>query len=160
MHADRTRPAPARRIMLTFRLGDETLALDVARVHEIVDPLPRTRVPRADPFAPGLINVRGSVVPVLDLRRRLGLPPAERTADSRMIVLDIALGDETAKIAVEADAVDQVAEIEAAEIEPVPEIGIDWPPDYLEGVAKREGGLTMLLRAETVFAPTPAPARV
>jgi len=149
-----------RRILLTFRLQDEMLALDVARVHEIIDPLPETRVPRADPFAPGLINVRGSVVPVLDLRRRLGLAPAERTADSRMIVLDVPLGEEVVKIALEADAVDQVAEVDADEIEPVPEIGIDWPPDHLEGVAKREGALVMLLRAESVFAPATRPARV
>jgi purine-binding chemotaxis protein CheW len=154
----RTSDGGDRRILLTFRLLGEVLALDVARVHEIIDPLPDTPVPRADPFAPGLINVRGTVVPVLDLRRRLGLPAAERTEESRMIVLDMPLREETVKIAVEADGVDQVAEIAAAEIEPVPEIGIDWPPDFLEGVARRDGALVMLLRAETVFAPS-RPAR-
>ena len=142
-----------RRILLTFRLQAETLALDVARVHEIIDPLPETRVPRADPFAPGLINVRGSVVPVLDLRRRLNLAPAARGDDSRMIVLDVPLGDEAVKVAVEADAVDQVAEIASTQIEPVPEIGIDWPAEFLEGVAKRAGTLVMLLRAEVALAP-------
>lgn len=142
-----------RRILLTFRLHEETLALDVARVHEIIDPLPRTRVPCAERFAPGLINVRGSVVPVLDLGRRLGLAAAGRTRDSRMIVLDVPLGDECVKVAIEADAVDQVAEVAGTEIEPVPEIGIEWPPDYFEGVARRGGALVMLLRAETVLAP-------
>lgn len=156
MLTDQTRSSADRRILLTFRLHSETLALDVARVHEIIDPLPMTRVPRTDPVAPGLINVRGSVVPVLDLRRRLGLNPVERTEDSRMIVLDVPLGDESAKIAIEADSVDRVSEITAAEIEPVPEIGIDWPADYLDGVAKRDGALIMLLRAETVFAHTTA----
>lgn len=151
-----SRPAEARRILLTFCLADETLALDVARVHEIIDPLPTTPVPRADAFAPGLINVRGSVVPVLDLRRRLGLNPVEKTEDSRMIVLDIPLGEEAIKIAIEADAVEKVSEVDTAEIEPVPEIGIDWPSDYLEGVAKRNGNLVMILRADTVFAPHPS----
>jgi purine-binding chemotaxis protein CheW len=153
-HMHRSPPAaPNRQTLLTFRLQGEVFALDVARVHEIIDPLPMTRVPRADPFVPGLINVRGSVVPVVGLRQRLGMPPGERTEDTRMVVLEIQLGEDTTKIALEADSVDQVIEIETASIEPVPEIGITWPTGFLAGVAKRDSDLIIVLRAETVFAP-------
>ncbi len=142
-----------RQTLLTFRLQGEVFALAVERVHEIIDPLPVTPVPRAPSFVPGLINVRGSVVPVVDLRQRLEMPPAEATADSRMIVLDVEIGDALTKLAMVADSVDQVIEIDGSDIEPVPEIGLRWPPRYLGGVAKRAGDLLILLRTETVFEP-------
>lgn len=149
-------PGAARQTLLTLRLQGEVFALPVERVHEIIDPLPLTLVPRASDFAPALINVRGSVVPVVDLRRRLGMPPAEATADSRMVVLDVEIGEATTKLALTADSVEQVIEIDAAQIEPVPEIGIRFPVRFLAGVAKRGEDLVILLRSETVFQPAPA----
>ncbi|MEM1343970.1 MAG: chemotaxis protein CheW [Pseudomonadota bacterium] len=146
-------PVPARRTLLTFRLQGEIFAIEVERVREIIDPLPAIRVPHASAFAPGLINVRGSVVPVVALRQRLGIAPAERTADSRMVVLDVALGEETTRLAIEADAVEQVLDLDANAIEPVPEIGVGWPTGYLAGIAKRGGDLVVLLKTEAVFEP-------
>lgn len=147
-------PMPARQTLLTFRLWGEVFALAVERVHEIIDPLPTTVVPRADAFVPGLINVRGSVVPVVDLRQRLAMPPAETTDRSRMVVLDVEIGDGLIKVALVADSVEQVIELETARIEPVPEIGIRWPVRYLAGVARREGDLLILLRPDTLFEPS------
>lgn len=150
MTEDRT--AVSRRTILTLRLEGEVFALPVDHVQEIIDPLPMIHVPCASALAPGLVNVRGSVAPVLDLRRRLGMPPAPRTENSRFIVLDVPLDGETTRIAVEADAVDKVVEVEASAFEPIPEIGIDWPAEYLDGVARLGGDLVVLLKAETVFA--------
>ncbi|GMG83747.1 hypothetical protein LNKW23_29600 [Paralimibaculum aggregatum] len=124
-------------------------------MHGIIDPLPTTLVPRAPAYVPGLINVRGSVVPVLDLRQRLGMPPAEPTEHSRMVVLDVEIAEAVTKLAVIADSVEQVLEIETAAIEPVPEIGIRFPVRFLAGLARRGGDLLILLRTETVFAPEP-----
>lgn len=146
-------PGTGRMTILTFRLMGEIFALAVERVHEIIDPLPVTRVPRTDPFVPGLINVRGSVVPVADLRHRLGMPPSETTEHSRMVVLDVLIEDTPTKIAIVADAVDQVSEVDGSRIEPVPEIGMRFPARFLAGVAKRDGELIILLRVETVFEP-------
>lgn len=146
-------PSSGRMTILTFRLMGEIFALAVERVHEIIDPLPITLVPRTDPFVPGLVNVRGSVVPVADLRHRLGMPPADATEDSRMVVLDVLIEETATKVALLADAVDQVSEIDCSRIEPVPEIGMRLPPRFLAGVAKRDGDLIILLRVETVFEP-------
>ncbi|MEM9145386.1 MAG: chemotaxis protein CheW [Pseudomonadota bacterium] len=146
-------PSQGRMTILTFRLMGEIFALAVERVHEIIDPLPVTLVPRTDPFVPGLVNVRGSVVPVADLRQRLEMPPAEATEHSRMVVLDVLIEDTATKVAIVADSVDQVSEVEGSQIEPVPEIGMRFAPRFLAGVAKRDGDLIILLRVETVFEP-------
>ncbi len=143
----------ASQTILSFRLQGEVFALPVARIHEIIDPLPMTRVPNTDPFVPGLINVRGSVVPVVDLRQRLGMPDARTTEESRMVVLDTEIRGETTKLALLADGVDQVTEIAAGTVEAVPEIGIRFPVRFLGGIAKRAGDLIILLNPDTAFAP-------
>lgn len=138
---------------LTFTLEGETFAVDVAIVDEIIDPLPVTRVPNADPFAPGLINVRGSVAPLIDLRRRLGMRPAGTTETSRVLVLDLAVEGEATKVALMADDVDDIVETSLDEIVPVPELGVKWPVEFIKGVAKKNGALVMLLNEETAFPP-------
>ena len=121
---------------LTFTLEGETFGVDVGLVDEIVDPQPMTRVPNADPFSPALINVRGGIVPVVDLRRRLGAAPAEPTETSRMLVLDLELDGEPIKAALMADAVHDIVEVAVEEVESVPELGVRWPVEYFRGVAK------------------------
>ena len=88
---------------MTFELQGERFAVDVATVQEVIDPLAITVVPNADPFAPGLINARGSVVPVLDLPHRLGLPPSERTSETRFVVMDADIGEDRTRFAIVAD---------------------------------------------------------
>lgn len=157
--ADRSAAAsvPARVTLVSFRLTGELFALPVEQVQEILDPLPVTRVPRAEPFAPGLVNVRGSVVPVVDLHRRLGLPTVGASGESRLVVLDLEIAETSTKVAFLADGVEQVLEIEGSAIEPVPDIGLSFAPRYLSGIAQRDGDLMILLRPDTVFEP-PAPA--
>ncbi|MBM9593599.1 chemotaxis protein CheW [Roseitranquillus sediminis] len=141
---------------LTFVLDGETFGVDVARVEEIVDPLPMTRAPNADPFAPALVNVRGSIVPVVDLRHRLGMAAAEQRPSSRLLVLNVLVDGEPTRVALMADDVDAIVETTAAEIEAVPELGLRWPAKYFRGVARKNGVLVILLDEQTTFPPQAA----
>ncbi|WP_375262588.1 chemotaxis protein CheW [Palleronia sp.] len=141
-------------MVLTFLLDGETFAIPVAHVVEIVDPQPVTRAPCADPFAPGLINVRGVIAPLVDLRQRLGMKPAVIGQSSRVIVLNLMVGGEATKVAMLADDVDDIADTPTADLETVPELGVRWPTHLIRGVAKKNGALIIVLDAETAFAPT------
>ncbi|MEM7189127.1 MAG: chemotaxis protein CheW [Pseudomonadota bacterium] len=138
---------------LTFELHEEVFAVEVSHVHEVIDPQPVTRVPNADPFAPGLINARGAVVAVLDLRQRLGMAEQEETQDTRFVVLESAMGDDRAKFAIVADRVHEVVEIPCATIQPAPDLSMSWPPEYIRGIANRDGTLVSVLDAFVVFHP-------
>lgn len=144
--------------VLTFTLEGETFGVEVGLVDEIVDPQPMTRVPNADPFAPALINVRGSIAPVVDLRHRLGMGPAEVLPTSRMLVLDLVVEGEVVRAALLADSVDAIADVAVEEVEAVPELGVRWPVECFRGVAKKDGTLVVLLDERTAFPPRPAAA--
>lgn len=147
-------------MVLTFKLQGETFAVEVDQVQEIIDPLPMTRVPNAQPFCPGLINVRGAVVPIVDLQYRLGMPPRAASPDTRIVVLETRIDDDPIKVALIADSVSEVIEVDLSTIEPVPELGTRWPVQYLSGVAKMGERLVILLNAETVFRPSGSAARI
>jgi len=138
---------------LTFSLEGETFAIPVAHVGEIIDPLPVTRAPCADPFAPGLVNVRGAIAPFVDLRQRLGMSPAIVGESSRVLVLDLVVAGEATKVAMLADDVDDITETPMADLEPVPELGVRWPIHLIRGVAKKNDALVIVLDVETAFSP-------
>lgn len=142
-------------MVLIFRMEGECFAMTVDAVHEILDPQEPTPVPNADPFAPGLINVRGVVVPVIDVRRRLGMgaPPEKETA--RMIVVEHSIDATMTKIAFLADMVEKVVEVDLTQLERVPDLGTLWPQIYLRGALRREGDLVVVLDTDTLFAPIP-----
>ena len=137
---------------LTFSLEGETFALPVEHVSEIIDPLPVTRAPNADPFAPGLINVRGTIAPFVDLRQRLGMSPVATDEKSRVLVLDLTVGGEATKVAALADEVDDIFETQLSDLEAVPELGVRWPTEFIRGVAHKNGALVIMLDVETTFA--------
>lgn len=139
---------------LTFSLDGETFAIPVEHVSEIIDPLPVTRAPNADPFAPGLVNVRGAIAPFLDLRHRLGMKPAVVAETSRVLVLDLVVAGERTKVAMLADDVDDITETAVSDLEAVPELGVRWPTDLIRGVARKDGAIIILLDVEAAFAPT------
>lgn len=145
-------------MLLIFRLEGESFGVSVNSVHEILDPQDPTMVPNADPFAPGLINVRGVVVPVIEVRRRLRMGPAEGLETSRMIVVEHCVDGSPTKIAFSADAVEKVIEADLTKIEKVPDLGASWPQIYLRGAIRRDGDLVVLLETETLFAPNAAQA--
>jgi purine-binding chemotaxis protein CheW len=140
-------------LLLIFRLGGEAFALSVSWVHEILDAQPWAPVPNSGPFAPGLINVRGAVVPVIDIRHRLGLPHSEKDLSGRMIVFENVIDGVPHKLAFHADSVEQVIEYDPSSLEPVPPLGAAWPQDCLRGVIRPGQELVILLETETTFAP-------
>ena len=122
---------------LTIRLQDEMFALEATHVREILDPVPITRVPNAGDFVGGLINVRGSVVPLADLRVSFGMkrPPAD--TDTRIVVMEIDLDGEPLVAGILADKVYDVTDITAASIEDAPKVGMRWPAEFVRGIGRR-----------------------
>jgi purine-binding chemotaxis protein CheW len=150
-------PRPDDGSLLVFRLDEEAFAIGVGAVHEILDAQVPTPVPNADAFAPGVINVRGVVVPVVDIRCRLGMGAAADPARARVIVVEVEIDGAAQKLAFAADAVEDVIEADLHAVERVPELGAVWPQAYLRGAVRRAGELVILLNAETLFHPRPAP---
>ncbi len=136
---------------LTFRLGEEMFALNVTQVREILDLTPITKVPRAPRFMRGVINVRGSVVPVVDLRLKFGLPERENTVDTRIVVMEVALEGEITVLGALADSVHEVMELEPEQIEPSPRIGTRWRTEFIRGIGKRNDQFIIILNIDRIF---------
>jgi purine-binding chemotaxis protein CheW len=137
--------------VVTMALGNQTLAIPAHFLREILDPLPVTRVPGAGAYVPGVVNVRGSVVPLADLKHALSIPDEGHDNRRRILVLDVALAGEPAVVAISADAVHEVTTIETSVIEPVPLSAQAWPPDYLTGLYRGAQGFVLLPNLETIF---------
>lgn len=138
-------------LYLTFKLGDELFALNVSQVREVLDLTTITKVPRAPEFMRGVINVRGSVVPVVDMRTKFGLEQTQDTHDTRTIVLDLSLDGETVVIGALADSVHEVIELDPGQIEPPPKIGMRWKSEFIKGIGKRNDEFIILLDIDRVF---------
>jgi purine-binding chemotaxis protein CheW len=136
---------------LTFRIGDEVFALDVSQVREVLDFSTITKVPRAPDFMRGVINVRGNVVPVVDLRRKFGLEPTEKTLDTRIVVMELSMDDELSVLGAMADSVHEVIELEVGQIEAPPRIGTRWRTEFIKGIGKRDEQFIIILDIDRVF---------
>lgn len=117
-------------------LGEEKFALDAGLVREIIDPVPVTRVAGARSFVPSVINVRGNVIPLADLRIRFGMPQLEDSADTRIVVIEIELDNEPVLVGVTADKVYEVTEISQADVQQTPRVGMHWKPEFIRFIAK------------------------
>ncbi len=137
--------------LVTMALGSQTLAIPASALREILDPLPVTRVPGAAAFVPHVVNVRGSVVPLANLKIALGITGEADDGRSRILVLEVALDGEPALVAVTADAVYEVATIETGLIERIPETASIWPPEYLVGLYKGPTGFVLLPDLAAIF---------
>ncbi len=137
--------------ILTLALADEAFALDACMVSEIIDVVPVTEVPNAPNYAQGLINVRGKVVPLADLRVCLDLPRLPATIDTRLVVLELVIDDEPGWIGIYADKVYEVTKISASAIEAPPEVGLKWPSLFIRGIARRGADLLYILDLEAIF---------
>ncbi|HET9314402.1 MAG TPA: chemotaxis protein CheW, partial [Vicinamibacteria bacterium] len=130
---------------LTFVLADEQYGISVLRVREIIEYGAVTRVPRTPPWIRGVINLRGGVVPVVDLAVKLGLPPCEVTARTCVVIIEPRGEGERLLMGVVADAVSQVLELRAQDIEPAPPFGTRIHLDYLVGMARSDQKFVLLL---------------
>lgn len=132
-------------------LGGEIFALDAGIVREILDPVPVTEVPGARPFIRGVINVRGKVVPLADLRLRFGMEPTPPTADTRMVVVQIDLEGDPVTVGILADKVHEVTEIAATSMEEAPRIGMQWRPEFIRCIGKRKEDFVVVPNMEQIF---------
>jgi purine-binding chemotaxis protein CheW len=137
--------------VVTLRLGGEHIAIPATLLREIMEPVPVTRVPTASAFSKGLINVRGSVVPLTDLRVPFCMPAAETTSDTRFIVLDLTIDDAALTVAVSADKVETVSPLDPGQIDPIPEVGTLWPPEFVRGICKLGKDFVLLPDLHRIF---------
>src|SRR5690348_14636714 len=117
-------------------LADEKFALDAGLVREIIDPVAVTRVAGAKSFVPSVINVRGNVIPLADLRIRFGMPMTADTADTRIVVIEINIDNEPVLVGLTADKVYEVTEISQTDVQQTPRVGMHWKSEYIRFITK------------------------
>lgn len=133
---------------LTFFLAAEEYGLEILKVHEIIGILPITPVPRTPPYIRGVINLRGKVIPVVDLRTRFGMAPLAQTEETCIIVVQ----SRGVQMGIVVDRVSEVLAIPSAEIEDAPAFGTAVNTDYLLGIGKSTGHVKLLLDIDRVLA--------
>lgn len=136
---------------LTFKLGDEEFAAHVGKVLNILEMTRITEVPKSPNYMKGVINLRGSVLPVIDTRIKFGMTPTEITPNTCIVVMDIALEGESVHVGALVDSVQAVIEFEEDKILPPPSLGQRYRSDFIEGVANIQETFIMILNMDAVF---------
>lgn len=136
---------------LTFMLSGETYAMGILAIKEIIEYGNLTEVPRMPQFIRGVINLRGSVVPVIDLSSRFGKQATSVTRRTCIVIIEVATGNETQDVGVMVDAVNAVLEIPPQEIEPPPTFGANIRADFINGMGKVNGKFVIILNIQHVL---------
>lgn len=136
---------------LTFTLGEEVFAMDIRTVREIIQVGPMTTVPLMPGFVRGVINLRGAVVPVIDLQARFGRPAAEVGKKTCIVIFDSLRHDERVELGLLVDAVSEVIDIAPAEIEPPPNFGTAVRRDFIRGMGKVDHRFVIILEPDKAF---------
>jgi purine-binding chemotaxis protein CheW len=136
---------------LTFKLGEGVFATDVAKVREVLDLTTITKIPRTPDFMSGVINLRGNVVPVVDLRLCFEMSKTEKTVNTCIVVVEILMEGESTVIGALADSVEEVIDLEPEQIEAAPRIGAQIRTDFIKGMGKRDAQFIMILDMDRVF---------
>jgi purine-binding chemotaxis protein CheW len=138
--------------VLTFDVHGETFALDAGLVREVMDVCAEAPVPGAAPFVDAVINFRGRVIPLADLRLAFGLDRAETTIDSRIVVIECDLDGAPTLVGLRADKVHEVTSIALADTEAAPRVGLRWRADFIKCLGRRDGDLIVVPDLEQIFA--------
>ncbi|HLO78288.1 MAG TPA: chemotaxis protein CheW [Magnetospirillum sp.] len=146
--------------VVTLGLDGEVFAIDAGIVREILDIVPVTRVPGANPLVGGLINVRGKVVPLADPRVRLGMQIRPPTIDSRILVIEAELKSGPGIVGLLADKVYEVTEVAASALEETPRLGMRWPPHLIRCIGKRNDDFVIVLEIGRLFSTNEPPVSV
>jgi len=136
---------------LTFRLDEEIFALDISKVREVLDFTFVTKVPRTPEFMRGVINLRGSVVPVIDMRLKFGMPITQKTVNTCVIIVEISLEGDKVVIGALADSVQEVVDLDSGQIEPPPRIGTRLKTEFIKGMGKRDDRFIIILDIDRIF---------
>jgi purine-binding chemotaxis protein CheW len=137
--------------VLTLALQGEVFALEVTHVREILDLVPITEVPNSQPFLNGLINVRGKVVPLADLRLKFGMEQTPPTIDTRIVVVEVEIDGDPVTVGLRADKVYEITEVAASALEETPHIGMRWRPEFIRCIGKRGGDFIVVLDISRIF---------
>lgn len=138
-------------VVLILELQGERFAIETRQVREILDPVPITTVPGADHAVDGLINVRGRVVPLADLRLTFGMPQQDASRDSRIVVIEVDIEGDPTTVGIRADKVNEVTELAAATLENTPRIGLRWDAEFITCIGKRDGDFVAVLDMGRIF---------
>lgn len=136
---------------LTFSLANEEYGIGILKIKEIIGMLPITTVPQTPAFVKGVINLRGKVIPVIDLRLRFGMDGIDYTERTCIIVVEIAGKASMVQIGIVVDSVSEVLNVKADDIEDTPAFGTKLDTDYIMGMAKLDGGVKILLDIDRVL---------
>jgi len=129
---------------VTIGIDHEVFAISVEQVREILDLCPLTRLPNAPDFLAGMIDVRGQGVPVIELRRKLGLPSTTPTENTRIVVLEVQLDQRQITLGMVADRVFEVTALDEQGMEGAPEVGVRWRSDYIQAIGRRKGAFVIV----------------
>ncbi len=136
---------------LTYKLGEEVYALDISKVREVLDFTTVTKVPRTPDFMRGVINLRGSVVPVVDLRLKFGMNATERTVNTCVIITEVTVDNGTTVLGALADSVQEVIDLAPGDISAAPKIGTRLKTEFIRGMGKRDDTFIIILDLDKVF---------
>jgi len=137
---------------LTFTLRDEDFAIDIAKVREVLDVSTMTKIPRMPSYISGVINLRGNVVPVLDLGCRLGMEPVVQTKSTCVMIVETTIDEATVAMGTVADSVQMVLDLQTSEIEEVPRMGTNIDTDFIEGMGRQGEKFLVILNIDKVLA--------
>ena len=136
---------------LTFKLDEELYAVDIVKVREVLEFTAVTKVPRTPDFMRGVINLRGNVVPVVDMRLKLGLTQTEKTVNTCVVITEVDVDGEKTILGALADSVQEVIELDASQIVPPPRMGTRIDTDVIRGMGKRDDHFLIILDIDRVF---------
>ncbi|WP_114812168.1 chemotaxis protein CheW [Paraburkholderia kururiensis] len=140
--------------VLTFMLAGEAFGIGILSIKEIISYTAMTTVPMMPAFARGVINLRGAVVPVMDLLARFGKPSSEVTKRTCIVIVEVQLEGERQDIGIVVDAVNEVLDIPASEIEPPPSFGSSIRTEFIQGMGKVRGKFVILLALQNMMSAT------
>lgn len=143
--------SPEIREFLTFTLGNETFTLEASRVREVLKYSNITNVPRMPRYLPGVVNVRGNVIAVVDLGLILGIDSPDKNRDW-LVITETALGDERMRVGIPADEVRDVVRLDTSEIEPPPDVGLNFDTEYIRGIGEQDDGLLLVIDVDKMIA--------
>jgi purine-binding chemotaxis protein CheW len=146
--------------MLTFTLGDESYGVDILRVKEIRGWSPVTRIPQSLPHVLGVLNLRGAIVPIVDMRVRFALRSADFSPRTVIIVLSLHMEDGVRECGIVVDGVSDVVDISAEHVKPPPSLNNDLTSDFINGIATVDGKMLILLNVDDLIARDLKPAAV
>ena len=137
--------------VLMVGIADEIFAIDAGMVREIIDPIPVTRVAGARPHLGAVINVRGNVIPLADLRIRFGMTARAATPDTRIVVIELPIDGDPVSVGITADKVHAVTEIASASAQHIPRVGMALKPEYIRSIVKWNDAFVIVPEMEKIL---------